>query len=112
MKIVTVSDGLIFIPEDKREVFYLWLLSFSVGDYGVCTNPDSYPMSRRLKLLKLLKRDIDSEYKLYIDHHLSGNQIKDHVDRTLKRMDTTLYTEEEKRGMQVLVSQLLKFTTL
>ena len=107
MKIVTVSDGLIFIPESKLAVFSLWVLSFYVGNYGVCTNPDSYPMNRRLKLLK---NDIDSEYLLYIDNHLSGNQIKDHVERTLNKMDETLYTEEEKRGMQVLTSQLLKFT--
>ena len=107
MKIVTVSDGLIFIPENKTEVFCLWVLSFAVGNYGACTNPDSYPMNRRLKLTN---NDIDSEYKLYIDNHLSGNQIKDHVERVLNKMDETLYSEDEKRGMQVLTSQLLKFT--
>lgn len=107
MKIVTVSDGLIFIPESGVEVFCLWIFSFVVGDYGVCTNPDSYPMNRRLKLSS---NDIDSEYLLYIDAHLSGNQIKNHVERTLNKLDETLYTEEEKRGMQVLVSQLLSFT--
>ena len=105
MKIVTVSDGLIFIPECKLSVFALWVLSFKVGEYGSCTNPGSYPMGKRLKILK---NDIDSEYKLYIDEHLSGDQIKSHVERTLNKMDETLYTKEEKQGMQILASQILK----
>jgi hypothetical protein len=49
MQIVTVSDGVIFIPESKLAVFVLWQLSFFVGSYESCANPDAYPMDRRLK---------------------------------------------------------------
>ncbi len=49
MKIVTVSDGVIFIPESKLAVFVLWQLSFFIGSYERCFNPDAYPMGRRIK---------------------------------------------------------------
>jgi len=46
---VTVSDGVILIPNSRIAVFVLWQLSFFIGSYGVCFNPDAYPMNRRLK---------------------------------------------------------------
>lgn len=50
MKTIRVSDGLIFFPYSKREVFVLWLLSFFVGSYEKTSNIDVYPKSRRLKI--------------------------------------------------------------
>lgn len=50
MQIVTVSDGIIIIPHSKLASFVLWQLSVFIGSYEVCTNPDAYPMDRRLKL--------------------------------------------------------------
>lgn len=51
MKIVSVSDGIIFIPKSKIGVFVLWQLSFFVGNFEKTFNPEVYPLGRRLKLL-------------------------------------------------------------
>jgi hypothetical protein len=46
-----VSDGLIFFPYSKREVFVLWLVSFFTGNYEKTFNVEAYPQHRRLKIL-------------------------------------------------------------
>jgi hypothetical protein len=51
MRTEKVSDGLIFFPCQKREVFVLWLLSFFVDNYEKTFNLEAYPQHRRLKIL-------------------------------------------------------------
>ena len=51
MKIVSVSDGIIFIPKSKIGVFVLWQLSFFIGNFEKTFNLEVYPLGRRLKLL-------------------------------------------------------------
>lgn len=50
MKTAKVSDGLIFFPHSKGEVFILWLLSFFIGRYEQTYNAEAYPQHRRLKV--------------------------------------------------------------
>lgn len=51
MKIIQISDGIIFIPHDIMETFPLWLLSKFCGEYtNNCCNPEAYPTNRRLKI--------------------------------------------------------------
>jgi hypothetical protein len=50
MKTEKVSDGLIFFPYSKSEVFTLWLLSFFTGSYEKTFNSEAYPQGRRLKI--------------------------------------------------------------
>ena len=50
MKTIKVSDGLVFIPYSRREVFALWVLSFFTGGYEKIYNVDDYPQHCRLKV--------------------------------------------------------------
>ncbi|MEZ8238680.1 MULTISPECIES: hypothetical protein [Vibrio] len=50
MKIVKVSDGLIFIPHSAPQIFALWLLSFFAKGYEKTYNEEAYPVGRRFKV--------------------------------------------------------------
>ena len=54
MKLVKLGDdSILFIPVTKLEVLSLWFLSWFVGEYSKCWNPEAYPMNRRLKLERI-----------------------------------------------------------
>jgi hypothetical protein len=50
MRIIKVSDGIIFIPYNKFQCFILYLLSLYIGEYSKACNEEVYPMNRGFKL--------------------------------------------------------------
>lgn len=50
MKMMVLSDGVVFTPESKLQLLALWFLSRFIGNYQKTQNGDSYPQLRRLKV--------------------------------------------------------------